>query len=105
MFDRSGISTDDLSWIQRDEFVHYVELAYGVSDAHDWTRFREALLAALTAAFALDADSHGGRLSPRQRRALQLLDEIRREHDPAADWPAFFDTLWSRRHAIRPDLA
>ena len=105
MFDRPGIGIEDLPWIHRDQFVHYLQLAHALSDPHDWSRLREDLLQALTAAFGLDAiNANGERLTPAQQRALDLLDEIRHDHDPAADWPAFFDTLWTQRHAIRPDL-
>lgn len=107
MFDRPGvgIGVDDLAWIYRDEFVHYVELAHALGDPGDWPRFQEDLLRALTAAFGLDArDVNGHGLTPRQRVARELLDGLHLRHDPATDWPAFFDTLWSRRHAIRPDL-
>lgn len=105
MFDRPGIGLDDLPWIYRDQFVHYVELAHALGDPHDWPRLRQDLLRALTAAFGLDAGNlNSDRLSPRQRRALELLDEIRHRHDPAADWPAFFGALWDQRRAIRPDL-
>ena len=106
MFDESGITSDDLGWIQRDQFVHYVELAYAMSETHVWPRVRDDLLQALTAAFGLDDGNTGGGLpTPLQSRALQVLDDIRRQHDPATEWPTFFDALWSRRHAIRPDLA
>ena len=107
MFDRPGITIDDLAWIHRDQFVHYVELAHGVSQPHDWPQLREDVLRGLTAAFGLDArdvNGNGVTPAPAQHRALELLDEIRRHHDPATDWPAFFDMLWSRRHAMRPDL-
>jgi len=105
MFDQTGIGIHDLAWIHRDQFVHYVQFAYARNDAGDWPRLRGDLLQALTAAFGLDAPSvNGHQLTPRQRCVLELLDDIRREHDPATNWPAFFDTLWSRRHAMRPDL-
>jgi hypothetical protein len=96
MFDRPGIGVEDLAWIHRDQFVHSVQLAHGLGDPANWPQFREDLRRALTAAFGLDA--------PSQPRALEVVDEVRRRHDPATDWPAFFDTLWNRRHAIRPDL-
>lgn len=103
MFDQPGIGIENLAWIHRDQFVHYVDLAHALSVPGDWSRFRQELLRALTAAFGADAGSADG-LTPRQHRAVQVLDDIRRQHDPATNWPAFFDMLWSRRHAIRPDL-
>ena len=105
MFDRPGIGLDDLPWIHRDQYVHYVELAHALSNPHDWPQLRRDLLDALTAAFGLGrGDSNGYAFTSQQRRALVVLDEIRGQHDPATDWPAFFDALWQRRHAIRPDL-
>ena len=104
MFERPGIGADDLAWIHRDQFVHYVQLAHALGDPGKWPCFREDLRRALTAAFGLGADNVAGNLVQGQQRALEVLDQIRRHHDPATDWPTFFDTLWDRRHAIRPDL-
>jgi hypothetical protein len=105
MFDPPGIGIEDLPWIHRDQFVHYTQLAYVLSDPNDWPRLRQDLLRALTAAFGLDVgDVNGEHQTRRQRRALKVIDGIRRHHDPAKEWPTFFDTLWSQRHAIRPDL-
>ncbi|MDP8969949.1 MAG: hypothetical protein M3N52_05550 [Actinomycetota bacterium] len=105
MFEQPGIGVEDLPWIHRDQFVHYIQLAHALADPGDWSRLRKALMRALTAAFGLDAAVLGrGRLTPQQHRALQVLDHVRQQHDPATNWPAFFDVLWSRRHAIRPDL-
>ena len=106
MFDSPGISVDDLPWIHREEFVHYIALAYALGNPADWPRLRADLLRALTAAFGLDAGTavHGG-LTPGQRRGLKVLDDVRRHHDPASNWPAFFDAVWSGRRAIRADLA
>ena len=105
MFHRPGIGLDDLPWIHRDQYVHYVELAHALSNPHDWPLLRRDLLDALTAAFGLDRGHRNGHpFTARQRRALEVLDEIRYEHDPATDWPAFFDALWERRHTIRADL-
>lgn len=103
MFDEPGIGVEDLAWIHRDQFVHYVELAHGLGDPGDWPRFRQDLFRGLTAAFGLDAGLADG-LAPGEHHALQVLDQIRRQHDPATNWPAFFDVIWSRRHAIRADL-
>ncbi len=105
MFDQPGIGVEDLPWIHRDQFVHYVELAHALGDPDDWSRFREDLLGALTAAFGLDARGvNGDRSTPPEHQALQVLEQVRCQHDPAIDWPAFSELLWSRRHAIRPDL-
>ena len=105
MFSQPGIGVEDLAWIHRDQFVHYVELAHGLGDAGDWATFREDLLRALTAAFGIDAGGlHGDPYPPPAHDALQVLEEVRCHHDPAVDWPAFFQLLWSRRHDIRPDL-
>lgn len=105
MFDRPGIGVDDLPWIHRDQYVHYVELAHALSNPHDWPLLRRDLLDALTAAFGLGRGHRNGYpFTARQRRALEVLDEIRHHHDPATDWSAFFDALWERRQAIRPDL-
>jgi hypothetical protein len=92
------------AWIHRDQFVHYIQLAHALGDPGDWSRFREDLMRALTAAFGLDAEYATGQLTPRQRNALEVLDKVWADHDPTTDWPAFFNTLWNRRHAIRPDL-
>ena len=106
MFDRPGIGLDDLPWIHRDQYVHYVELAHALSNPHDWPLLRRDLLNALTAAFGLGrGDGNGHPFTTRQHRALEVLDEIRCQHDPATDWPAFFNALWERLHAIRPDLS
>ena len=111
MFDRPGIGLDDLLWIHRDQYVHYVELAHAISSPHDWPQLRQDLLAALTATFGLgrgdgngDCNGNGQPFTPRQHRALEVLDEIHDQYDPATDWPAFFDALWQRRHTLRPDL-
>lgn len=105
MFDRPGIGVEDLPWIHRDQFVHYVQLARGLSDGDDWARLRLDLLRGLTAAFGHAGATHADELTAWQDDVLELLDEVRHQHDPSAEWPAFFDTLWHRRHAIRPDLS
>ena len=105
MFSQPGIGVEDLAWIHRDQFVHYVELAHALGDPDDWARFRDQLLCALTAAFGLVVRGlNGDRLTPDERHTLQVLDQVRWRHDPATDWPAFFELLWNRRRAIRPDL-
>ena len=97
-----GIGVDDLVWIQRDQFVHYLGLARATHGAEGWPTFRQALLEALIAAFGLDHGTDG--LGVRRAAALALLDTIRPIHDPVDDWHAFREALWARRHVIRPDL-
>jgi hypothetical protein len=87
----------------RDQFVHHVQLADSLGDPGDWSRLRQDLLRALTAAFGLDAGT-GFALTQQQTGALHLLDEIHLQHDPAIHWPTFLETLWRRRHDIRVDL-
>jgi hypothetical protein len=69
-----GDSAMCLAWIHRDQFVHYIQLAHALGDPGDWSRFREDLMRALTAAFGLDAEYATGQLTPRQRNALEVLD-------------------------------
>lgn len=95
MFDQPGIGIEDIAWIQRDQFVYYVEMERALNDATDWPRFRDGLLQALQAAFGLNID-------PRQ--VTDLLERLRSCHDPVTDWPAFFDALWDNRAEIRADL-
>lgn len=110
MFEQPGIGLDDLAWIQRDQFVHYVTIAGLTSDPHDWPRLRDDLLGALTAAFGLDIDDPDSNGTPepiltsRQQRTFGLLDDTRARHDPATDWPGFFDALWEGRRRLRADL-
>ena len=103
MFDQPGIGVEDLAWIHHDQLVHYVEMAHGLGDPQDWSRFRHDLLRALAAALGLDAGT-GDEVTSRHRCVLQILDEIRSRHDPAVDWPSFVEILWTRRHDIRADL-
>jgi hypothetical protein len=103
VFDQPGIGVEDLAWIHRDQFVHYVEMAHALGDPRDWSRFRNDVLRALTAAFGLDAGTCD-EVTSRQRRVLQVLDEIRRRYDPVVEWPMFVEALWTRRHDIRADL-
>lgn len=107
MSDQPGITMDDLTWIRRDQFVYYLEMARALGDPNHWPRFRDDLLRALTAAFSLDVDdpdagwtSHGNR-----QRALHVLELVASRHDPDSDWRGFFDELWASRGHIRPDLA
>lgn len=111
MFAEPGIGAEDLGWIQRDQFVYYIEMEHQLSDPRDWPRFRENLAEALNAAFGLDslsvnADRAGGEstVSSRRRRVLQVLDEIRSQHNPVTEWSRFFDALWDRRRVLRDDL-
>lgn len=110
MFDRAGIAAEELAWIQRDQFVYYVELAYALSDPHDWPVLRQHLRRALTAASGLDhpapasaAVPHGA-TSTAPGAVLDLLDHLRGRHDPATEWAAFRAALWEGRHVLRAGL-
>lgn len=103
MISRAGIGVDDLAWIQRDQFVHYVTLARAShDDPRDWPAFRHALLDALTAAFGLDHEPDAERVP--LMAAADVLERTRLACDPHDAWPDFMNTLWRSRHAIRPDL-
>lgn len=110
MFEQPGIGIDEMAWIQRDQFVYYVELAHALGDTGDWPRLRDDLLQALTAAFGLEVDQPDDptrardQRTCRQSRALMLLTEIRTRHDPDGDWQRFFDALWDARRRMRADL-
>lgn len=95
MFDQPGIGIDDIAWIQRDQFVYYLEMERALGDPGDWSRFRSDLLQALQAAFGIDIDTE---------QVLELLDRMSTLHDPLTDWPAFFEALWGHRTQIRADL-
>ena len=104
-----GIGPEEIAWIQRDQFVYYLDLERRLAHPADWLSFRLRLVGALTAAWGLDT-RYAARLlrhellSIPQRRALHLLDHIRQHHDPAVDWVTFREALWCRRHELRHDL-
>ena len=110
MFDETGIGPDDLAWIRRDQYVYYLHLTYALSDPNDWPNLRRDLHCALTETFALDhppPDPPPDAPEPAPEppaAALAVIDDIRDRHDPATDWPAFFDALWNARHHLRADL-
>lgn len=104
-----GIGPQEIAWIQREQFVYFLDLERRLTDPADWRAFRLRLVAALTAAWGLDTRYpvwllRHELLSVPQRRALHLLDEIHLHHDPASDWTRFRETLWARRGIIREDL-
>lgn len=98
MRNRHGISVDDLAWIHRDQFVHYLTVAREGHDPADWPIFRAAVLDALVAAFGLEPDH------PTPTGIVEVLDTIHQAHDPRDAWLEFMSALWARRHTIRPDL-
>lgn len=98
MFDQPGITLDDLEWIQRDEFVHYLTLAHELGHPSDWSTFRRELLAAVAAVYGFAAGPAKADGHPRD--TLDILDSIRSRHDPGRDWPKFMDCLWAARHHV-----
>ena len=100
-----GIGRDELAWIERDQFVYYATLAFMLGDPSDWPAFRQDMLGALVAArlqprwlavSRVGVVGTKGEASPSQEATLQLLDDARRRVDPASDWEAFLQTLWTR---------
>lgn len=110
MFTQPGIGLEDLAWIRRDQFIYYVELERGLHDPRDWPGFRERLVEALMAAFALNLGpgvrgADGMRESEGSRgRVRRLLEEVRAGHDPVLDWLGFREALWEARTRLRGDL-
>ncbi len=110
MFDEPEINLEsDLAWIQRDQYVYYVEMAHHLGDPTDWASFRSDLAEALAAAFSLErtppwADRRSAEDRRTRERMLNVVDSIRFRHHPATDWDGFFDTLWERRSELRDDL-
>lgn len=93
-----GIGVDDLPWIHREQFVHYLTVARSTDDATDWLTFRHVLLEALAAALGLDDEE------ARLRGAAEVVDAARRDYDPAARWSEFMEAVWAKRHVLRPDI-
>lgn len=96
MLDGTGIGVEDLAWIHRDQFVHYLAGARATNDPCVWSGFRLAVGDALAAAFGLDDNEVAA--------ALAVVDQVHRLRDAASEWHEFLDELWRRRRAIRVDL-
>lgn len=94
----AGIGVEDLAWIHRDQFLHYLTVTRTTGDPTDWPRFRDAVVEALEAAFGLAPEEAG------PAGAFAVVEGVRRTHDPANDWEGFLDELWRQRRSIRPDL-
>ena len=98
-----GISVNDVAWIQRDQFLHYINGARRDGDPDDWASFRLVLADALDAAFGFEGadtpcpDAH-------RRAALDVVDRSRATSDPVSCWASFVDGVWAGRREIRPDL-
>ena len=98
MRSRTGIGVEDLAWIHRDQFLHYLTVTRATGDPTDWPRFRCAVIEALEAAFGLTPEETGS------GGALSVVEGVRRTHDPTNDWEGFMDELWRQRRSIRSDL-
>ena len=95
------------AWIERDQFVYFVTMARELGDPRDWEVFRDELVAALRAAWGLDAlwlhldaTAQHARRTRRISLAYDLVDQARSRHDPAVDWDDFMESLWSSRHPL-----
>lgn len=101
----NGIGLDEVAWIERDQFVYYATVAFMLGDPSDWPSFRRDMLGALVAAGLQPRWMITSRLcaiepvrvpSQRQEGTLRLLDEVRRDTDPASNWEGFLIELWAR---------
>jgi len=99
MFGTPGIDVDDLPWIERDQFVYFMEMEHHLNDPGDWPRFREGLVAALATAFGWDP-SHALDDARHDDEVLVLLEAARQVADPAVNWNGFVDEVWSGTRAI-----
>jgi hypothetical protein len=95
------------AWIERDQFVSCVTMAHELGHPHHWPVFRDELVAALRAAWGIDAiwlhldpAAQRARRSARLALAYEILDAVREQQDPAADWDRFMDALWAARRSL-----
>ena len=98
-----GISVNDVAWIQRDQFLYYLNGARLHGDPGDWASFRLILADALGAAFGFD-DVDARSSDAERLAALGVVDRMRATSPPATSWQGFVDGVWARRREIRPDL-
>ena len=98
------------AWIERDQYVYFVTMAHELGDPADWPRFRDRLVSALNAAWALDTvwahldrQAQQQRTAERHRLAFAIVDEVRARHDPVTGWDGFFDALWDARGPLCND--
>lgn len=102
--DRRGIDLDDLPAIERENFLHFVTLAYRCGHPGQWSAFRDELVAALNAAFGLDSRwldrdqaLETARIRERRRRAYVLVDQSATRYDPSSQWSQYREALWDGR--------
>lgn len=100
------------AWIERDQYVYFMTVAHERGDPADWAEFRERLVSALNAAWALDTvwahldrQAQQQRTAARHRVAFAIVDQVRARHDPATGWDGFFDALWDARGPLCNDDA
>ncbi len=95
------------AWIERDQFDYFVTMARELGDPGNWATFRDQLVAALKAAWGLDAvwlnlpvDQQRHRRLRRISDAYELVDESRSRHDPVTNWDGFVEGLWNDRGSL-----
>lgn len=107
MFNAPGIDAADVAWIERDQFIYFMQMEHQLNDPADWPRFRAAVVEVLSATLG------GAALGPvaltdglsRQVRPDPLvasLDAVRSQHDPATEWDRFLAGVWTVRQSLRP---
>jgi hypothetical protein len=111
---RPANGTPDLfGWIERDQYVYYLTIAYMLAGPTDWPTFRRAVYGGLQAALGIaPPPPTGPSPDPRarpdpapQQHAFALLDDLRNRYDPASNWTGFVIALWDRRHELAPPTA
>ncbi len=97
VFDEPGISPDDLDWVERDEFIYYLELHHQLDDPDNWPGYKTGLLDTLHATIAhgiSDAGPGSRDEGTLHEDLVATLEAIRSRHSPVRDWPAFRRELW-----------
>lgn len=91
MFDDPGIDVDEIAWIERDQFVYFMEMEHQLGDPTDWPAFRVGLGEALAAAFGWLPEAPEGT----DDAVLGRLDSARETADPTTEWDRFLEAVWS----------
>lgn len=102
-----GLYLEELPQIERDSYLHFVTIALRSGHPGQRAVFRDELVSALIAAFALDSrwldrdqELETARIAERRRRAFVLVDQTAERFDPVSEWPQFREAVWDGRQAL-----